>query len=463
MTTSQQKRLSLSIHLPSSGGPRPLQLVNSPRTPRTPLATDDSTCVNPSPSRAHYSRHGSARRQSSISYNSSSPAPSLSTASKRASLNGPISSPPLTSPPLDATSEEPEWKSESKRAPTLMEQHSSLLTQIAQREQKSLELKAQLQTNEEELATLKRKWTELISGTTPSSPMSSAPTRNPPPTNLPSSIPIPNIADPFYGLTSPTFNGLLQEGAKGVSRFLSSLSAPNGTEGPNPPGMRRTDEPTTRRSLSSGLRRKPSNRDSSSSSGSGTSQESSETDLTSVEDGVDPDKPLIDFGSELIGDASSFSATCSRESSLSRRRSMQRSTPAPTSPLQTSILPSSPLSLQDPLEPSPHTSSTSRYKRHSVSPIQSSPGLGLVGIVGGLFGTEDNQNRSPLTLTQKRSSGSAKPSSLPASSDKSAKRSSASVLGSFNWDEMLTPSTVTPSNTKTKASPPQDDSDEWNW
>ncbi|KZV76678.1 hypothetical protein PENSPDRAFT_680028 [Peniophora sp. CONT] len=198
--TSVRRPLSISTSTAdSSPAPRQLHLANTP-SPSSSVAS-----FNP-PQRKHASR-----RQSSISYLPpdsprswslrSPPAsasqerfskratiavasPSRSTSKenrRRSMIVGPSSTSPLSAAPVEK--EAP--KEPAENTLTLAEKHAPLLTFIAQKEAKCLELRSQLAAHEQELAVLKQAWERIVRrdfGKTTPSPTPAAP---PGPVNVP--------------------------------------------------------------------------------------------------------------------------------------------------------------------------------------------------------------------------------------------------------------------------------------
>ncbi|GLB39292.1 hypothetical protein LshimejAT787_0604540 [Lyophyllum shimeji] len=175
-TTS--KRHSLNV----SAGPRPLHLLDrnvpspsvGPATaPLAPGSHSPGYDLDSSPSTSRISAvpKPNPRRQSSISYRTStrdvellaqSPRRSSSHGLTRSLSMGPESTGPLTSPG-NRRSAGYEGNTPQERPPlTLVEQHSDLLRSIAQKESKCLELRSQLVMHEAELSQLKQKWERIV-------------------------------------------------------------------------------------------------------------------------------------------------------------------------------------------------------------------------------------------------------------------------------------------------------------
>ncbi|KAF8311684.1 hypothetical protein F5887DRAFT_1049329 [Amanita rubescens] len=201
-----------SLHIYSSSGPKPLQLVTgqapSPITPATP---------------DHQNKPRTLRRQSSISY-------------KRSSYDSLAQSRPpneVDSPPLGGGLKPRPRSVAYPAAPlltpqlTLAEKHADLLQFIAQKESKCLELRSQLAMHEAELLQLKRTWERIVSRNF-EFPHSTLAT-----TVLNASTSSPPTIYYAPGSSNAVLEGI-KEGVQGVSRLITAgLSISN------------TDHPTT--------------------------------------------------------------------------------------------------------------------------------------------------------------------------------------------------------------------------
>jgi len=176
-----------SLFISTTGGPRPLRLVDSntlsPQGPST--APLDLELSSPSSSKCqNLSSRPASRRQSSISYISGdryygrdlglrSP---LSPSIRHSSI-GSSKLPSAESSPRDWNNADTVVDTQERPPLTLVEQYSELLHTIAQKEAICLELRSQLATHEAELLQLKRKWERIMNRgcTSSSSPSTSGP------------------------------------------------------------------------------------------------------------------------------------------------------------------------------------------------------------------------------------------------------------------------------------------------
>ncbi|KAL7415171.1 hypothetical protein BDY24DRAFT_440110 [Mrakia frigida] len=131
--------------------------------------------------------------------------------------------PPPSSLPAAPSSTTRSGASSFERDPsdslTLVEKHSDLLSYIAQKESKSLELREALAQNDSELASLKKKWSNIVSRSQSGRPSPSSTN-----THLPTgSIPTSSAASLLGGADGGAGGLLSPESLQSGKRFLTSL------------------------------------------------------------------------------------------------------------------------------------------------------------------------------------------------------------------------------------------------
>ncbi|KAJ7057758.1 hypothetical protein C8F01DRAFT_1371852 [Mycena amicta] len=181
--------------------PRPLQLASA-------LSDGSPSAVHLTPTTTTTPTTPSGRRPSSIIYD-----PPLRAANSTGHRAGLVRSNSVGGL-LDRRKSAPE------RSPvTLAEKHKDLLTFIAQKEAKCVELRAQLRAHEEELLQLKRKWERIVSrGFT--SPENASFTST---TSTSSGSSIENSPNPTSANGGAVMDGI-REGVQGVGRFIAAFS-----------------------------------------------------------------------------------------------------------------------------------------------------------------------------------------------------------------------------------------------